>query len=919
MSGKFRTMKKARFRLLVLVLTLLILFVLSFRYYGEWLWFDHLGYRQVFETMLWSRLAMFGVFTLLFLLIALVNLAVARRIGTYTRTIYVPGKWDVLKMLNIRGDSLLSGYLWSVYLILFSLVMGFSAVNQWQPFLMFLHATPFGVTDPVFGRDVSFYVFRLPVYQFLRSWYLMMLTIVLAATLFSYLIDRAITFPRGRPHVYGKAATHLSLLGGLYLLGLAWTYRLRLFEVLYSTRGVAFGASYTDMHALVPGYRIITVVMLVLALLVMLLPLIRKWRMIWVLGGVYFLVLAGMIWVWPGVIKQYIVRPNELEKEEPYIRNNIHFTRLAYGLDSIRELAFPADQQITWKDIRENRNTIENIRLWDNRPLIQTYKQLQEIRLYYDFRDVDVDRYKFPRYTQVALAARELPVSQVPGRARTWVNMHLIYTHGYGVVMSPVNKVTPNGMPEFVIKNIPPQSELPLQIERPQIYYGEETEDYAIVRTEMKEFDYPRGDQNVYASYDGKGGVQLKNLLRRLIFAWNFSDIKILITGYITEESRIMFHRKIAERDRTIAPFLIYDSDPYLVLGKDGRIYWMHDAYTTTDKYPYSERVRIYGIREGINYIRNSVKVVIDAYDGRVTYYVVDPSDPLIRTYEKIYPDLFRPVEEMPDFLREHIRYPTDLFTIQNSIYNVYHMTDPQVFYNQEDLWNVPTEIYQESEQKMRPYYVNMRIPEGEKEEFILMLPLTPSRKDNMVAWMCARCDGEHYGELIVYELPKEKLIYGPMQIEARINQKPDISSELTLWGQKGSRVIRGNLLIIPIEHSFLYVEPVYLQSEQSQMPELKRVIVSFREKTEMEPTLEMALRKVFLGDNVAEEGSSAVADTATTAVPRPGEDLAAKALEHYNQAMKHLKNGNWAGYGEEMNRMKELLEELVRRKDRKE
>jgi uncharacterized membrane protein (UPF0182 family) len=849
-------------------------------------------------------------------LLAFLNIFIARRVGAYTRAIYEPGKFDPLKLMNIRGDGMLSGYIWTLYLLGFSLLTALTTMSQWQSFLLYLHASPFGVQDPVFGKDVGFYVFQLPVYQFLRTWYLSVMTIILLGVFFSYLVDRAITFPKGKPHVYGKAATHLSLLGGFYLLGIAWTYRLRLFEILFSTRGVAFGASYTDMHALLPGYRIITVVMLVLAVLVMLLPLIRRWKMIWILGGIYLVVLAGMIWIWPGVIQQYIVRPNELGKEEPYIANNIRFTRMAYGLDSIRELSFPADQTITWEDIQKNRNTIENIRLWDNRPLIQTYKQLQEIRLYYDFRDVDVDRYNFPRYTQVALAARELAVSQIPGRARTWVNMHLMYTHGYGVVMSPVNKVTPNGMPEFVIKNIPPQSELPIEIKRPQIYYGEETEDYAIVRTEMKEFDYPRGDQNVYTTYDGRGGVLLKGFFRRLVFAWNYSDIKILITGYITRESRIMYHRKIAERDRNIAPFLMYDSDPYLILGDDGRIYWMHDAYTYSNRYPYSEPIKPVSSRYTVNYIRNAVKVVIDAYDGTVTYYVIDEKDPVVQAYRNIYPTLFKPYEEMPSFLKAHIRYPSDLFTIQNSIYNIYHMTDPQVFYNQEDLWNVPTEIYQESEQRMRPYYVNMRIPKGEKEEFILMLPLTPSRKDNMVAWMCARCDQPNYGDLIVYQLPKEKLIYGPMQIEARINQKPNISSELTLWGQKGSRVIRGNLLIIPIHHSFLYVEPVYLQSEQSQMPELKRVIVSFKDKTEMEPTLDAALRKVFLGAEAAsyrQEVSVPVEGEESAVTQEKGTDPASQALEHYNKALDYLKQGDWAGYGRELDKMRKILEEMAK------
>ncbi len=614
------------------------------------------------------------------------------------------------------------------------------------------------------------------------------------------------------------------------------------------------------------------------------------------------------------MLQQYVVRPNELTKETPYIKNNIEFTRLAYGLNHVEEKDFPVTQQISYKDIQQNRSTIENIRLWDRRPLIQTYKQLQEIRLYYDFKSVDVDRYHFQRYTQVALAARELPPSQIPSRARTWVNTHLKFTHGYGLVMNPVNVVTPEGMPNFIVKDIPPHADVPLTVTRPEIYYGEETDEYAIVHTKTKEFDYPKGDENVYTSYAGKGGVRISNLFRRLVYAWDFSDIKILLTGYITGQSRIMYHRIITERDRTIAPFLGYDSDPYLVVGKDGKLYWIHDAYTTTNMYPYSEPLTqtAQGGR-GLNYIRNSVKVVIDAYNGDVTYYVVNPKDPIIQTYEKIFPHLFKSLDEIPPFLKKHFRYPTDLFLIQAKIYNVYHMTDPQVFYNQEDYWSIPNEVYQDTEQPMFPYYIIMKLPDGKSEEFILMLPLTPSKKNNMVAWMCARCDAPNYGELIVYKLPKEKLIYGPMQIEARINQKPDISSELTLWGQKGSRVIRGNLLIIPIEHSFIYVEPIYLQSEQSQMPELKRVVTAFGEKLEMRQTLDDALRAIFSAESVP-----ALATEQAVAGIQPQQTLpqmAAKALEHYNRAKDYLKKGDWTGYGRELNQLQQILQNMAGKK----
>ncbi len=907
-------MKKATFKLVILAITLVVLFVLSFRYYGDWLWFQNLGYESVFETMLWARLATFAFFFLLFAIVAFVNIAIARRNGRFIRSFYSTGA-NQPKVLNIAGDSKFSGYVWTLYLLIFSLMMGLGTMNFWELFLKYIHATPFGVNDPVFGKDAGFYVFKLPVYLFLKGWYLTSMFIIIAGVLFSYATDKAIAMKGGKPVLHPRASIHLAVLTGFYLLGVAWSYLLKQYQVMFSTKGVAFGASYTDIHALVPGYRIMMILVLIVALLLMIMPWLKKWKPVIYAAIAYVVVWVVMILILPGAMKQYIVKPNELEKEKPYIINNINLTRKAYGVDKIQEKPFPADQSITWSDIQSNRNTIENIRLWDSRPLIQTYKQLQEIRLYYDFKSVDIDRYPFQKYNQVALAARELPASQIPGRARTWVNIHLMFTHGYGVVMNPVNKVTPNGMPEFVIKNIPPQSEVPLQIKQPQIYYGEEMNEYVIAHTTMKEFDYPKGDKNVYTTYSGTGGVQLKNVLRRLVFAWTFSDIKILISGYITRDSRMMFHREITDRDKKIAPFLMYDGDPYLVLGEDGKIYWIHDAYTTTSMFPYSEPVRQNLSEKGVNYIRNSVKVVIDAYNGSVTYYVIDPSDPLVRTFSNIYPRLFKPIQEMPDFLKSHIRYPSDLFTIQNAIYNIYHMTNPQVFYNQEDLWNVPTEIYQESEQRMAPYYITMKLPEGDSEEFILMLPLTPSRKDNMVAWMCARCDAGHYGDLIVYSLPKEKLIYGPMQIEARINQKPDISSELTLWGQKGSRVIRGNLLIIPINHSFLYVEPVYLQSEQSQMPELKRVIVSFKDRTEMKESLDDALRAVFAP---AEAGAGSIytnispqVETAPETPEKPS-DKASEALQYYNRALEYLKHEDWAGYGKELEKMRKVLEEMA-------
>jgi len=494
---------------------------------------------------------------------------------------------------------------------------------------------------------------------------------------------------------------------------------------------------------------------------------------------------------------------------------------------------------------------------------------------------------------QVMLAARELTTDKLPERARTWVNRRLKFTHGYGICMSPVNSITPEGMPVLWIRDIPPKSRAGLDVLRPGLYYGEASGGYVLVRTKTPEFDYPMGDRNVYTTYEGKGGVPVGGFLRRSAFAWRFSDLKFLLSEYITPESRVLFHRRVSKRVRRVAPFLIYDQDPYIVLA-DGRLFWIVDVYTTADTFPYSEPVQ-FG-RRRINFIRNSCKAVVDAYDGRVRFYIVDPEDPVLRTYRRAFPELFRPLSEMPSSLREHLRYPLDLFSVQVRMYSLYHMRDPQVFYNQEDLWAVPYEIYEESRQEMVPYYVVMRLPGEEKQRFLLMLPLTPSSKPNMVAWMGAHCDPDRYGELMVYKLPKEKLIYGPMQVEARIDQDTEISREFTLWGQKGSSVIRGNLLAIPIGRSFLYVEPVYLQSTGSRMPELKRVIVAIGDRLAMRPTLREALDAVFGREPAAPE-------------ERP--ELARRALLLYERALENLREGDWAGYGEKMKELGEVLRKL--------
>ncbi len=894
-----------------LIIFTIYLFDLFVDYYGDWLWFKNLGYSSVFDTILLTKISLFILFSLIFISFAGVNIYFAYQRGSHSRNDISLAEDDPRQQILqlYRGKAV--AWLWIVIILFFAIVMGSYASAHWNDFLKFLHPSSFGLKEPIFSKDAGFYIFTLPVYQLLVSWYLLMVAMTFIAVVFAYYIDTAFNYHSGKFKIAEKAKSHLTLLGAFFALGVAGLFLIKLYNLLYSSNGVAYGPSYMDVHAQIPADWTIFMMSLLMALLLFFYPFYKKRKIIVSVLGIWVLVLIGFVWIYPSIIEQYIVKPNELKKETPYILNNIKFTRAAFGLNNIKVKPFPVDQNITYKDILENRNTIKNIRLWDRRPLIQTYKQLQEIRLYYNFNSVQVDRYHFNKYTEVVLGARELPESGIPARAQTWVNDHLIYTHGYGVVMNPVNEITPNGMPELIVKDIPPVASVNLNLKQMGIYYGEETNQYVLVNTKAKEFDYPKGKDNVYTNYAGKGGVQISSFFKRLVYAWKFSDINILFTDYLTDKSRIMFHRNIMQRVATLAPFLSFDSQPYPVVGKDGRLYWIQDAYTTTNMFPYAEPVYQNAMQRGINYINNSVKIVTNAYNGDVSLYVINPKDPLVQTYEKIYPGLFKPFREMPDFLKIHIRYPTDLFDIQTKMYNVYHMTDPKVFYNQEDYWEIPNETYSNTKEKMFPYYIIMRLPDTKNEEFILMIPLTPSKKDNMNAWLCARCDAPNYGQLIVYTLPKDKLIYGPMQIQARINQQPDISSELTLWGQQGSRVIKGNQLVIPIKHSFIYVEPVYLQSEESQIPELKRVIVAFKEKVEMRKTLDEALKAVFgvTADQMLNPRQSTGKHTGEMNILSID---ARKALEHYNHALNFLQQDDWANFGKELQQMKSVLSKMA-------
>jgi uncharacterized membrane protein (UPF0182 family) len=900
-------MTPARLRLWTTIVIVFVLFLLlrfGVTMYTDWLWFQSLNFESVYITSLLARVAVFFGAGIPFAIIFAVNLVVARWFST---------RGELFLGQRRTLDFPVFGWLIWITAFFLGLAVAAAASPRWLDFLRFFNQMPFGVRDPLFDRDVGFYVFTLPVYHFIQGWLITTLLMTLIGVLIIYVMAQLHNLREGEIIVLPHVRLHASALGAALFAVVAWGHRLAAFGLLYSPRGVAFGASYTDVHAELPALQAMFWLALIIASTLLANVLLRR---LWlpVIGvGVWMAVGLVIISIVPGLMQRYIVEPNELAREAPYIEHNIEFTRRAYGLDAVDERDFGQVEPLPVEALEANRATLQNIRLWDYRPLGQTYRQIQEIRLYYGFTDLDIDRYWIDGdYRQVILAARELDQSQL--QSVTWVNQHLQFTHGFGVVMNPVNEVTPEGLPQLWVKDLPPTISVPLTIDQPEIYYGELTNNYVFVRTGIEEFDYPRGEENVYTFYEGDGGVALNSYLKRLAFAFRLADTNVLLSQYLDANTRLMFNRRIQERVRTVAPFLRYDRDPYLAI-MDGKLYWIQDAYTVSDRYPYAEPVD-----RGINYIRNSVKVVVDAYNGSMTYYIADSADPLVQTYAAIYPNLFMPREAMPDVLLAHLRYPEGMFTIQATMYQTYHMRDVNVFYNKEDLWNLPREVFAGQDQTLEPYYVIIRLPGEDKEEFMLIQPFTPATKDNLIAWMAGRSDGEHYGKLVVYRFPKQELIFGPLQIEARIDQAPEISAQLSLWSQRGSQVIRGNLLVIPMEQSLLYAEPLYLQAEAGQIPELKRVILASGEKVVMEETLAEGLVSLFgteAATAVAAGGARApsgpvVTDELSSSVAEQVYELARQADEHYLAAQEALRTGDWTTYGTQLDAVEQVLKQLV-------
>ncbi len=923
--------------LLVLAAVAVIMLVTVFSsFIIDYLWFRTLDYTGVFWTMRLSWVLYFAVFAVLGFGILSGNFWFAYRLSRKDGKPFDPGTsipfdlgeyGEPLKQLTAGGQKSLP-WLLGLASAGLAILAGLAMAPQWEQFLRYFNQVPFGKTDPIFGHDIAFYLFSLPVHRLFRGWFMTLVVFGFIGSVVVYWLgsmftiqERSVGFSKNvKMHLYGMIA--------LGLLLKAWDYRLQMYNLLYSRSGLVFGAGYTDFYVHRVALWVMLLYMLALAVLTVSSIFSPKDRVVWIVVALIvtlplIAVVQGMI---PGLVQQMIVKPNELEKEQPFIKHNIAMTNDAYGLSDIVVKTFPAENSITLEDVKSNQETVNNIRLWDSRPLLSTYQQIQAIRTYYTFYNVDVDRYEINGHVrQVMLAPRELEREKLPVQAQTWVNTRLTFTHGYGVVMNPVNSVTTEGLPELFIQDIPPVTSIDLPLDNTAVYYGEqlpgqanstntpsgtgtlsaEMSDYVIVKTSNREFDYPMGDQNKEAIYAGKGGVWMGSLFRRALFAWGFKDVNILLTSATTKDSRIMFRRNIRQRIEQIAPFLELDSDPYIVL-HDGRLFWMQDAYTTSRDYPYAHPISYR--KTTLNYIRNSVKIVVDAYNGSIDFYLLDDSDPVAVTYSNMFPGMFKPYAEMPDGLKAHIRYPRDLFDIQMYEYNTYHMKDPNVFYNKEDLWTIPQENYAGETITMEPYYIQMKLPDEDGLEFILMTPLTPNNKDNMIAWVAARCDGDHYGELLVYKFPKDKLIYGPSQIEARIDQDTLISQQFSLWDQRGSSIIRGNLLVIPIEDSILYVEPVYLKADTRELPELKRVIASQSGNVAMGMNLQEALEASFGGKLTTVEQKLVeqvpVADLGEAGL----NEVIQQLVNHFTAARQHLSEGNWSEYGAEMDRAQEVI-----------
>lgn len=886
--------------LLIALVAVLIVFVPQIAHFAtDYLWFSELGYASVFLKFTFAKFAVgFVVFLLVFLLsyfTLLVTTKYQPEIKVEDDTIiHVPEKKTGKQVLAIVPSlflGILAGWI--------------SATALWQNILLFLDQTPAGVVDPVFGRDISFYFFNLSLFE---SVYYLAFFFLAVIFLFNLLMTCYLQgFSKKTFKLMGKRIIYFSM---AFVLLLIVGFQLQAANLLYAQDSAVFGAGYTDLKVTLPMYNLASIAC-VIAAISLLVGLKKRSARIAAIGPVLLVAVLLIGGIAQTAVQNFIVNPAEIHKEQPYISNNIDMTNKAYGLDNITEIEFSADGTLTASDLKDEMDTINNIRLIDYRPTITVFNQLQSMRLYYKFVDIDIDRYEINgAQQQVYLSARELDQSSLDTSAQTWVNKYLKYTHGYGAVVTPVNKVTTQGQPEMWVENIPPSSTIEeLTITRPEIYFGQLTNDYVIVNTDEPEFDYPIGDTNAQTQYEGDAGIRM-TMGNKVLFALDRANYKILFSNLIHSDSKILLNRNILDRVEKIAPFLTFEQDPYLVID-NGELVWVIDAYTSSNKYPYAARVsNTASPFYGQNYVRNSVKVTVNAYDGETKFYIVDETDPLIQSYAKVFPGLFLTLDEMPQSIREHLKYSTTLFEVQTEIYQRYHMKDPTVFYNKEDVWSIANEIYGSEITQMEPYFVNMSLPGSNETEFLLIRPFTPTQKDNMVAWLAARNDDENYGKLVLFKFPKQSTIYGPAQVEARISNDSEISQNLNLWDQQGSSVIRSNLLVIPIQNSILYIEPIYLTTNnENSLPEVVRIVVAYKDKIVMAKTLDEALSQLFGTD--FESTGPGTGNESVSSGNITYEDAVKQIKSAYQNAKMSAQQGEWAQYGAYMDELEKAINQL--------
>jgi hypothetical protein len=877
------------------IIFLFVLLPLLNNFWIDLSWFKETGYQAVFLKNIYFKVFVGAGLFLFSLLIALFTL---------TRTIKsIPDTYiddndviDISMAVKKPGKS-------KIFLIsgIFSFVISALFTGPlWKQILLFINQEPFNYTDPIFNNDISFYFFTLPLIETIVSplMFFSIAIIVLNAMVYGFYYRKIRKQPE---QLFNKFGFFLVI----FFLLMVVNYRIESLKLIYSTRGSVYGAGYTDILIGLKFYYLKMAASFISAIFIYI--GLKKQSLKKAMIGPAILIAVTFIGAGAEMaVQNFIVSPNELSKEEPYIEESIKYTQKAYKLDEVERQDFPALWNLSATDIENSVDTIKNIRINDFRPTQTIYNQLQSIRLYYQFTNISIDRYTLDgEQRQVFLSAREIDHSRLPEQAKNWINQHLKYTHGYGAAVSPVNEITPQGQPKLIVKNIPPETDYEeLKIDTPEIYYGNLTKDYIIVNTTEKEFNYPMENQNAETMYSGNGGIKL-NLINRIAFSIDKKTPKILISGAINSDSKILINRDIKERVAKIAPFLKYESEPYLVIN-EGKLFWVIDGYTISNRFPYSQPV--YSDNTQYNYIRNSVKVVIDAYQGTTDFYIFDDNDPIIMTYNKAYPSLFKSAEDMPEGIKKHMKYPVELFDIQSSIFSIYHMDNPRTFFNREDAWSIATEKYQQEVTPVRPYYINMAPPGNDEVEFVLVQPYTAYQKNNMVSWFAARNDGDNYGKLVVYTFPKQRLIYGPMQIESRIDQDAVISSQLTLWERQGSSVVRGNLMVIPIKDSILYVEPLYLQSDNANaLPEVKQIILAYGDDIVMEATLEAGLKRLFNYD------SQIINDIENSDVVYSEDiyELIKQANTLFNRSQENLRQGNWTEYGKDLEELEEVLNKL--------